>query len=137
MEIKNINKEFMNLYFKKKLVAYDQIDNKILLTDSYRLYILKDDDFILDKSKLRKVDLSKFINDEGYILGYVTNDLKFINKDIIRVIKSSDDSIVINVNDNYLKYFDRFEIKVKSDHDPVYIYENDEMVGLVLPIKEY
>lgn len=64
MKISKINKEFLDLYYKKKLIAYEVYENKVYLTDNP-------------------------------------------------------------------------DIKVIADNKPVLIYEKGELVGLILPIKEY
>lgn len=135
MRIKDINKEMLKQYYKDKRVFYDEINDHIFVTDSYRMYVLNENDFILDKNKLRKVDLSKFIDDSGYVEATITNKLEFIDKIILRTISNENNSLL--VNDKYLKLFDNPEVKIKDDHSPVLVYEKGEFVGLVLPIKEY
>lgn len=135
MRIKDINKEMLNQYYKDKRVFYDEMNDKILVTDSYRMYVLNESDFILDKNKLRKVDLSRFIDDSGYIESTITNNLKFMDKIILRTISNENKSLL--VNNKYLKLFDNPEVKIKDDHSPVLVYEKGEFVGLILPIKEY
>lgn len=59
------------------------------------------------------------------------------DKYTIRTLINKDNTIKVNVNDKYLKLFDYPEVKVKDDHSPVLVYEKGELVGLILPIKEY
>lgn len=137
MKINKINKEFLDLYYKKKLIAYEVYENKVYLTDSYRLFIMNVDECVLDLNKFRNVPLLKLCDDANYEKGLITNGLIDSDKYTIRTLINKDNTIKVNVNDKYLKLFDYPEVKVKDDHSPVLVYEKGELVGLILPIKEY
>ena len=136
MKISKINKEFLDLYYKKKLIAYEVYEDKVYLTDSYRLFVMNVDDCILDLSKFKNVPLVKLCNDFGYQDGIITNTL-YQDKYNMRLITSKDNLLNIKVNDKYLELFDDPEVKVIADNKPVLVYENGELVGLIVPIKEY
>ena len=136
MKISKINKEFLDLYYKKKLIAYEVYEDKVYLTDSYRLFVMNVDDCILDLSKFKNVPLVKLCNDFGYQDGIITNTL-YKDKYNMRLITGKDNLLNIKVNDKYLELFDDPDIKVIADNKPVLIYEKGELVGLIVPIKEY
>ena len=136
MKTSKINKEFLNLYYKKKLIAYEVYEDKVYLTDSYRLFVMNVDECILDLSKFKNFPLVKLCNDFGYQDGIITNTL-YKNKYNMRLITSKDNLLNIKVNDKYLELFDDPEVKVIADNKPVLVYENGELVGLIVPIKEY
>ena len=136
MKISKINKEFLDLYYKKKLIAYEVYEDKVYLTDNYRLIVMNVDDCILDLSKFKNVPLVKLCNDFGYQDGIITNTL-YQDKYNMRLITSKDNLLNIKVNDKYLELFDDPEVKVIADNKPVLVYENGELVGLIVPIKEY
>ena len=136
MKISKINKEFLDLYYKKKLIAYEVYEDKVYLIDSYRLFVMNVDDCILDLSKFKNVSLVKLCNDFGYQDGIITNTL-YKDKYNMRLITGKDNLLNIKVNDKYLELFDDPDIKVIADNKPVLIYEKGELVGLILPIKEY
>ena len=136
MKIGKINKEFLDLYYKKKLIAYEVYEDKVYLTDSYRLFVMNVEDCILDLSKFKNVPLVKLCNDFGYQDGIITNTL-YKDKYNIRLITGKDNLLNIKVNDKYLELFDDPDIKVIADNKPVLIYEKGELVGLIVPIKEY
>lgn len=139
MKLKKINKEFMDLYYKKKLIAmeFDEESGKIYLTDSYKLFVIKFEDFIFRFDLFREVSLKHFLDDSNYVDGVITNGLYTSNKVDLRIINSKDGLINIKVNNKYLEFFDNPEIKVKDEKSPVLIYENGECVGLILPVMEY
>ena len=136
MKISKINKEFLNLYYKKKLIGYEVYEDKVYLTDSYRLFVMNVNDCILDLSKFKNVPLVKLCNDFGYQDGIITNSL-YKDKYNMRLITDKYNLLNIKVNDKYLELFDDPDIKVIDDNNPVLIYEKGELVGLILPIKEY
>ena len=138
MKINKINKEFLDLYYKKKLIAYefDEEKGKIYLTDSYRLFVINYEDFIFRFDLFKKASLKGFCNDLGYQEGIITNTL-YKDKYNMRLITGKDNLLNIKVNDKYLELFDDPEVKVIADNKPVLIYEKGELVGLILPIKEY
>lgn len=137
MKISKINKEFLDLYYKKKLIAYEVYENKVYLTDSYRLFVMNVDDCILDLNKFRNVPLVKLCDDTNYEDGLITKGLIDSDKYTIRTLINKNNTIKVNVNDKYLKLFDDPDIKIIADNKPVLIYEKGELVGLILPIKEY
>ena len=55
-------------------------------------------------------------------------------KELLEIFESDEE---LKVNDKYLELFDYPDIKVIADDKPVLIYEKGELVGLILPIKEY
>ena len=136
MKISKINKEFLDLYYKKKLIGYEVYEDKVYLTDSYRLFVMNVNDCILDLSKFKNVPLVKLCNDFGYQDGIITNSL-YKDKYNMRLITDKYNLLNIKVNDKYLELFDDPDIKVIDDNNPVLIYEKGELVGLILPIKEY
>ena len=135
MKISKINKEFLDLYYKKKLIAYEVYEDKVYLTDSYRLFVMNVDECILDLSKFKNVPLVKLCNDFEYQDGIITNTL-YKDKYNMRLITDKDNLLNIKVNDKYLELFDDPDIKVIADDKPVLVYEKGELVGLIVPIKE-
>ena len=134
MKINKVNEEFLKLYFKNKKVYCKEVNKFIYLSDSYRIYRLFKEDCILDISKFIEVNLDSFMKDDNYEDGIITNEL-IIDKYKLRLIKNEQNKVY--VNDEYLKLFDNPEVKIKDDHSPVLVYEKGELVGLILPIKEY
>lgn len=138
MKLKKIQKEFLDLYYKGKTIAYefDEENGKVYLTDTYRLYVINYEDFIFRFDLFRTASLKQFNIDEGYTEGIITNTI--YSGDInTRLITNSDNTLNITINEKYLDLFDNPTVKIKSEDKPVLIYENDIFVGLVLPIRRY
>lgn len=137
MKLAKINKEFLDLYYKKKLVAYelDEENGKVYLTDSYRMYIINYEDFIFRFDLFRRVTLKPLLSEDGYNEAEFTNNFKSINGIIYRMIRNDNNELY--VNNKYLDLFDNFTLKIKDNKSPVLVYENEELKGLVLPIREF
>lgn len=134
MKVRKINEEFLKIYYKKEKIYYEKYEDYVLLSDSYRIYKIKNDDCILDLTKFKEIKLSKFLDDYDYVLGNITDNIIDIK---IKLRKIATEDFDLYVNDNYLKLFDNPIVKVKSDDSPVLVYENDEIVGLILPVKSF
>ena len=135
MKIKEINKKFMDLYFKGKNIVYQKEDNYIYITDSYIMYKLKEEDFILNINLFKQLDLLNFLNETDYKDSIISDELFIKDKNKLRLIYNND--YKIKINNDYLKYFDNPTLKIKNETSPVLVYENDLLAGLICPIKEY
>lgn len=137
MKINKINKEFLDLYYKKKLVAYefDEETGKVYLTDSYRMYVINYEDFIFRFDLFRKCSLKNLLNDDGYYDAELSDTFETINNILCRILYVKDK--IIKVNNKYFDLFDNFTLKAKDERSPILVYENEDFKGLVMPIKEY
>lgn len=136
MKVIKLNKELLNLYYKKDEKIYAQlVHDKVYVTDSYRVWILKYDDFMLDMNKLKTTDLVHFFNEDGYVEGMMTS--KYIKIDNILGVQviDSEGLIDVTINSKYLDMFENYTLKIKDKHQPVLVYENEEPVGLILPMR--
>lgn len=134
MKINKVNEEFVKLYFKTKKVFYQKVDKYVYLSDSYRIYRLNEENCLLDTSKFIEAHLENFMNCTDYNEGIITNEF-VVDKYKLRVIKTIEENEIIYVNDNFLKLFDNPRVMVKDKTSPIYVYEKDELVGMLLPIK--
>lgn len=134
MKVRKINEEFLKIYYRKEKIYYEKYEDHILLSDLYRIYKIKNDDCILDLTKFKEIKLHNFLDIQDYVIGNITDN---IIDDKIKLRKIITEHFDLYVNDNYLKLFDNPVVKVKSDDSPVLVYENDIIVGLILPIKKF
>lgn len=132
MKVRKINEEFLKIYYRNEKIYYEKYEDHILLSDSYRIYKIKNDDCILDLTKFKEINLHNLLDRQDYVIGNITDNI-IDNK--IKLRKISFEDFDVYVNDNYLKLFDNPVVKAKSDDSPVLVYENDIIVGLILPIK--
>lgn len=74
------------------------------------------------------------------------------NKDLLEGIKTGEyhkdksltlaiiknEEIKVQVNEKYLKYFNEScSFKIVNDTTPVLVYEGEELIGLICPVKNY
>ena len=139
MKVQKLNKELLNLYYKTDKKIYAQlVQDKVYVSDSYRVWILKYDDFMLDINKLKTTDLAHFFNEDGYVPAYKTNQLVDMKNGIVGVyIKSEESDFEALINQKYLDTFEKYTLKIKSEIQPVLVYEHDELVGLIIPMRQY
>ena len=83
---------------------------------------------------IQESGLKGFINDDKYTSVILTNDIKVHDKTTLRVFSKEDEKIY--VDDGLLKYFDlkNSTFKGRNSKSPIYIYEYEVMVGVVLPV---
>lgn len=139
MKVTKLNKELLNLYYKTDKKIYAQIvHDDIYVTDSYRVWKLKYDDFMLDVNKLKTTDLAHFFNEDGYIPAIKTNRLVQQNDSITGIyLRSEESDFEVLINIKYLDMFENYTLKIKGESQPVLVYEHNELVGLIVPMKQY
>ena len=139
MKVQKLNKELLNLYYKTDKKIYAQlVQDKVYVSDSYRVWILKYDDFMLDINKLKTTDLAHFFNEDGYVPAYKTNQLVDMKNGIVGVyIKSEESDFEVLINIKYLDMFENYTLKIKGETQPVLVYEHNELVGLIVPMRQF
>lgn len=131
---KDINKYYFNLLLKGDKVFYTIIDDKIYLSDSYIISIINKDDFLLNIEKLINVDLRIFFNKLNEF-DYRNIKTWYAHEDIISLL--DDNNYKVNINKKYFKLYHDMSFKIFENIKPVIVYNNDEIIGLILPIKVY
>jgi len=139
MKVKKLNKELLNLYYKKDNRLYAQlVHDKVYVSDSYRVWILKNEDFMLDMNKLKTTDLVHFFNEDGYIPAIKTNRLVQQNDSITGIyLRSEESDFEVLINIKYLDMFENYTLKIKGETQPVLVYEHNELVGLIVPMRTF
>lgn len=147
MNIKRINNELLGRLFKGKGVYYsdltiingDETYNYYLLSDSYFVAILDiNNTYInLDKCKYVKNMYENFIPDDSeYLYTHVTDTIMISGKDKLRVLENENYKNIL-VNDKYLELFKDCTFKSLKDDKPIICYEKGEVVGIILPVKQF
>lgn len=113
-----------------------------LSPDGYVGYKIPNKDFFIDMKKAvpDRVPIEnivkKYLNDKNHEDAFLTNDIKKVDKVKCTAIKISNDKTCVWVNEKFLKEFDKdCTFKILSPKSPIFIYENEEMAGFVMPIK--
>lgn len=97
---------------------------------------------LLDPDKFAKTDAAERLFREAY------TDYRPIERmGAVRKIKSSNTGkslllreleaggIKVRVQSKYLQYFDHPEYQIKAPYKPVFVYEDGEICGLILPVR--
>ena len=127
---------------RKHNVIYGTLDDKVIIGNETRLYVIPKKECAIDLTNIdsnnvkimQESGLKGFINDDKYTSVILTNDIKVHDKTTLRVFSKDDENIY--VDESLIKYFDlkKSTFKGRNSKSPIYIYEYEVMVGLVLPV---
>ena len=127
-----INKYYFNLLLKKKEVYQKVVNGKVYLSDKCIISIIDYNDSLIGYSYCNnKAPLKEFIDNidlHDYI--DVTNTLIGLN-----YVKLNS----VTIDPKYFTLYKgcQFKINVTSDIKPVLVYDNENLIGFILPCKEY
>lgn len=141
MKLAKIFKELISSWDKKSnTVRYGIEDGYVyLVPDGYRMFKIPEEDFIIDMGKAFPS------------LGPLTNPKRMFNAEgteedkrssILRITENKRTIVKIEGEKSYtwvnVKFLDYFEgevtYRVSTPKAPVFVYENGEIVGIVLPV---
>lgn len=140
LDYKKLNNYLIGLLMKDKKVYYGEHEDKIILSDSYALWILEKDKIFINLQLCVFVPefYKKFIPDDyNYFYGYVTDTIQITNKCDLRNIINKDENIDIQFDNKYYKLWKDVNFKIISDNKPILIYIDEEINGLILPVKRF
>lgn len=132
---KDINNYFFKRLIKEEDVIYYEKDNNIYLSDKYFIAIIPINEFVLDKSRMKEINLEQFFQKlDLYNYRDISN---WDQKEKLIYLYDKENYKIINID--YMKLFsmNRLMIDINKDISPVLCYDEDKIVGLILPIKEY
>ena len=143
MNIINAQVEVLKEALKNKnTVIYGVLDDKVIIGNGNRLYIIPKKECGVDLTNIdsnnvkimQESTLKNFMNDNLYENVTLTDDKKVVDKKTLRVFSNGDENIY--VDESLIKYFDleNSTFKGRNRKSPIYIYEDYNMVGLVLPV---
>lgn len=133
----NINKYYLDRLLKDKQVFYQIVNGIGYLSDGVSLSILKYEDIFIDyhstNTKAHIYDFIKNINDNGY------EKINGLLKRKDKIIQLESDTYKVFISDKYYNMYKKcdFYINGSTVNKPILIYDNEILVGFVLPIKEY
>lgn len=148
MKIKQINKQVIDWYDAQRKgrgrFAGFTVKDKVFVTDGYLIYVLKDEDCYFDVKKAKEVNLVDILEnlgtDELINSNKILNDdtrLKGGNRLINLYVYQDDKNTTVGIDSKFLKHFENYTLKsIKGKNDmPVGIFEEDELVGIVFPVR--
>lgn len=145
MKIKNIHAEILKLYYSNKgaVLLYDCDDRIVVVLEGSRIFLVEKSKFMLDSSKLIDTNVNsqrqikEMLNGcKGYEFAELTNEVRI--SDSFERIKIKNDEKYAWVNRKSLKNFDNeATYRVLNAMAPVRVFENGDLVGLIMPIRVY
>ena len=143
MNIINAQVEVLKEALKNKnTVIYGVLDDKVIIGNGNRLYIIPKKECGVDLTNIdgnnvkiiQEPSLKRLMNDNLYENVTLTDDKKVVDKKTLRVFSKGDENIY--VDEFLIKNFDlkRSTFKGKGARSIVYIYEDEVMVGFLLPV---
>ena len=146
MNIINAQVEVLKEALKNKnTVIYGVLLDNVIIGNCTRLYIIPKKECGVDLTNIdsnnvkiiQESSLKNFINDNLYENVTLTDDKKVVDKKTLRVFSNCNENIY--VDESLIKYFDleNSTFKGRNKKSPIYIYEDYNMVGLVLPFNVF
>lgn len=131
---KGINDYFYKRLIKEEDVIYYEKESNIYLTDKYFIAIIPGNEFVLDKSKMKEVNLEAFIQKLDL---YKYRDISgWLQKENLIYLYDSE-NYKVTIDKKYFNLFLMNRLKIVKYNAPVLCYDEEKIVGLILPIKEY
>ena len=126
----------------KNTVIYGVLLDNVIIGNVNRLYIIPKKECGVDLTSIdsnnvkimQESTLKNFMNDNLYENVTLTDDKKVVDKKTLRVFSKGDENIY--VDEFLIKNFDlkKSTFKGRNSKSPIYIYEYEVMVGVVLPV---
>ena len=141
MNIINAQVEVLKDALKRKHVFYGTLDDKVIIGNDIRLYIISKEKCVIDLTNaecvqvLQESTLKRIVNDNECDKLTLTNDIKVLDdKRSLRVFTNGKENIYLD--ERLIKNFDlkRSTFKGKDNKNIVYIYEDEVMVGFLMPV---
>lgn len=131
---KDINNYFFKRLIKEEEVFYYEKENNIYLSDKHFIAIIPRNESVLDLTKMKEVNLEQFfkkldLDDYRDISGWLQKE------NLIYLYDKEEYKVTINKD--YMKLFYLNRLMINNDIKPVLCYDENKIVGLILPIKEY
>ena len=127
---------------RKHKVVYGTLEDKVILGNDTILYVIPKKDCAIDLTNvccvqvLEESTLKRFVNDNECTELRITNDIRALDdKRTLRVFTNGKENIYLD--ERLIKNFDlkNSTFKGKGARSIVYIYEDEIMVGFLLPVK--
>ena len=140
MNLNKINKLIADkLTTKKDKMKTGKFNNQIGVSiyDDAMMVLISDEDFIFNLNKFERNDINidNLIREYDYEDGHTTLNMKLLGK--TKCIEISNEKCKVYVNMKFLELFDKnCTFKIKGLYSAVYVYENDQLVGIIMPVIE-
>ena len=122
-------------YFSEELEKVSFIG----IVDGFRMFLIDREEFYIDLEKLKKLDGSYngVIPNVEYEKAELTRELKRVEMLKTNAVKIKSGNFEALVNEKYIEMFEKnATFEIAGDSQPVKVYENGVLRGIILPMKE-
>ena len=131
---KDINNYFFKRLIKEEDVFYYEKENNIYLSDKHFIAIIPRNESVLDLTKMKEVNLEQFF--KKLDLDNYRDISGWLQKEKLIYLYDKEE-YKVTINKDYMKLFYLNRLMINNDIKPVLCYDENKIVGLILPIKEY
>lgn len=131
---KDINNYFFKRLIKEEEVFYYEKENNIYLSDKHFIAIIPRNESVLDLTKMKEVNLEQFF--KKLDLDNYRDISGWLQKEKLIYLYDKEE-YKVTINKDYMKLFIMNRLMIDKDIKPVLCYDENKIVGLILPIKEY
>lgn len=142
MKLNKIYSDIIKSCLKDGNILLGFYEEKVFVsTDGYLGYFIPKNEFLLNIDILLNGRNSSTIVDsfkesmKNSNEAHLTGDLKVIEDKKIKAVKIENSKTYAWVNEKYLVNFENATFKISSPISGVWVYEDEELVGLVMPVR--
>ena len=109
------------------------------ITDGFRMFLIDKEEFYIDLEKLNKLEGSynSVIPSGEYEKAELTRELKRVEMLKTNAVKIKSGNFETLVNEKYIEMFEKnATLEIAGDIQPVKVYENGVLRGIILPMKD-
>lgn len=124
----------------KKTYYIEKIDDVVLVSDGYRIFVIQIEDFYLDIDKVVREGMLRMSGLCSALEGsekakLARRSTRESNQCMHTLCEIKNDECSYWVNKAFLDPFDYPDYKISPDSNKVYVYEGDVLVSIVLPVR--
>ena len=131
---KDINNYFFKRLIKEEDVFYYEKENNIYLSEKHFIAIIPRHESVLDLTKMKEVNLEQFF--KKLDLDNYRDISEWLQKENLIYLYDKEE-YKVTINKDYMRLFCLNRLMINIDIKPVLCYDEEKIVGLILPIKEY
>lgn len=140
MNLTRIQTNFLKMLMNEEsvYVLKEEIPKMVGITEGHAVYFIPECAFFLDRTKMKPVDLHGIVDDMKKAIpsertGVERKDKMSRNRNVIEI---KHDDVSVWLDEKFCKDFDKFaDYSATNEKSPVYVKENGQLVGIVLPVR--
>lgn len=138
----NIQRDYLKKMINGECIVFQEDEDFIYVGDGFVAHkFLKEECFLNLKNEaesIKSLDIKYLLDDTKFnkIDLVLTSDMKIVQNYIVQKLKGeNEDNIEVWINTKFLKNFENPTFRGSDGISPVIVFEENEIVGVVLPIR--